>query len=155
MPDPELQWIPDQTTPAIPIRTRVIGVVVFAAILLAIGFGIGRLTAGFPAGTQSEAISRPAVEKRAVKSNNPPAQKSTPPLAPQIKEAASPPIGPASAGNRPGREDLSARTRELREQRIESARRDKREPHAADDQRDVLSQPARDYQSLREYMFGR
>jgi type IV secretory pathway VirB10-like protein len=146
MPDPELQWIPDQTTPAIPIRTRVIGVVVFAAILLAIGFGIGRLTAGFPAGTQSEAISRPAVEKRAVKSNNPPAQKSTPPLAPQIKEAASPPIG---------REDLSARTRELREQRIESARRDKREPHAADDQRDVLSQPARDYQSLREYMFGR
>jgi len=52
MPDnPELQWIPDETTQAIPFRTRVVGVVVFAAIFLAIGFAIGHITAGIPAGT--------------------------------------------------------------------------------------------------------
>jgi len=53
MSDTELQWIPDETTPAIPVRTRVISIVVFAAIFLAIGVVMGRLTAGIPAGTGS------------------------------------------------------------------------------------------------------
>jgi hypothetical protein len=53
MPDPELQWIPDENTQAIPLRTRVISLVVFAAVFLAIGVAIGRLTASIPAGKTS------------------------------------------------------------------------------------------------------
>jgi hypothetical protein len=102
MPDPELQWIPYETTQAVPIRTRVIGIIVFAATFLAIGFGVGRLTAGIPAGAQSEAIRWPSADKptqppvgepsAARKSNNPPAQRplSSSPLG--TKEAASPPV---------------------------------------------------------------
>jgi hypothetical protein len=85
MPDIELQRIPDETTPAIPVRTRVISIVVFAAIFLAIGVVIGRLTAGIPADTGSEAIRRPFAEKSsqspvetpsmALKSDEPPTQK--------------------------------------------------------------------------------
>ena len=163
MSDTELQWIPDETTPAIPLRTRVTSIIVFAAIFLAIGVVMGRLTAGIPADTGSEAIRRPLAEKSsqspdtrsmAQKSDEPPTQKPASSPAPQAMQTPSPPVvlNPSSAEKGPGQEDLGARTRAVRERRIESARRENRE---RDDQRDVLSRPMRDYQSLRQYILSR
>ena len=166
MPDSELQWIPDETTPAIPVRTRVVSIVVFAAIFLAIGVVIGRLTAGIPANTGSEAIRRPSPEKSsqspveppsmALKGEEPPIQKPASSPAPQTKQTPSPPVvlNPSSAEEGPGQEDVGKRARAVRERRIESTRRENRE-RAPDDQRDVFSRPMRDYQSLRQYMSTR
>jgi len=164
MPDSEVQWIPDETTPAIPVRTRVISIVVFAAIFLAIGVVIGRLTAGIPADTGSEAIRRPAEKSSqspvetpsmALKSDEPPTQTASSP-APQAKQTPSPPVvlNPSSAKKGPGQEYVGARAGAVSERRIESTRRENRQ-RAPDDQRDVLSRPMRDYQSLRQYMLSR
>jgi len=164
MADSELQWIPDETTPAIPVRTRVISIVVFAAIFLAIGVAIGRLTARIAADTGSEAIRRPLAEKpsqspvetpsMALKSDEPPTQTASSP-APQAKQTPSPPVilNPSSAKKGPGQEYVGARAGAVRERRI-NARRENRE-RAPDDQRDVFSRPMRDYQSLRQYMLSR
>jgi hypothetical protein len=173
MRDPEFQWIPDETTQAIPVRTRVISVAVFAAVCLALGIVIGRLTAGFPAGAGSEANSVQSAKKSApgpvveppslaLKGDNEPAaQKPASPPNPKAEQrTTSPPVlllNPGSADKSPAhaREETDGRARPASERSIGAARQENRERHAPDGQRDMLSRPARDYQSLREYMLSR
>jgi hypothetical protein len=72
MPDPELQWIPDQTAQAIRVRTNAISAAVLAvsAIIIGIVIGIvvgrliGRLTASIPS-TTVDLVSVPSVKKPA------------------------------------------------------------------------------------------
>jgi hypothetical protein len=173
MPDPEFQWIPDETTQAIPIRTRVIGVIVFAAIFLAIGVAIGRLTSSIPAGKTfgpSDVVNAPSTKKRsehgvatpslALKSENETTtQKSAASASSQTQPKADPPsvilLNPGTADKNPGaaREETRATARPVREGRLRGALQDDRARQATDDRTDMP--PARDYRSLREYMLSR
>src|SRR5262245_34318188 len=170
MPDPELQWIPDETTQAIPVRTRVISVVVFAAILLAIGFAIGRLTASIPAGTNSrppDVVSAPSTKKpgehgaetpslalnsKTEKAGQRPAASASEPKADPPAVIPSNPGGPDQNPSAE-REETRAAAGPVREGRLPGALQENRARQATDDRRDMP--PARDYKSLREYMFSR
>ena len=166
-PDPELQWIPHETTSAIPVRTRVISVVVFAAIFLAIGVAIGRLTARIPAGTNS----RPPVVVNAPSTNKPgeqvalkseaetTTQKPAASASPRAQRKAVPPsvilLNPGAADKNPSaaQEETRETPRPAREGRLQGALQENRARKAIDERRDMP--PARDYKSLREYMFSR
>ena len=63
MPDPELQWIPDQTAQAIRVRTRAISAAVLAVSAIFIGIVIGRLTASIPATRSVDLVSVPSANK--------------------------------------------------------------------------------------------
>ena len=54
MPDPELQWTPDETAHPHSGGIRAISLAVLAVSFVVIGIVIGRLTAGIPARTLSE-----------------------------------------------------------------------------------------------------
>jgi hypothetical protein len=170
MADPELQWIPDDTTRAIPVKTRVISVIVFAGVCLAIGVAIGRLTARIPAGAGSESIrmqsagksTQPAVEtpSLALKGDAELAtQKPASPASSKAEQTISPPVvllnpGAADKSSAHAREETGGRARPVRERGMRSAQQEHSERYAPD-QRDLLTRPARDYQSLREYMLNR
>jgi hypothetical protein len=152
MPDPELQWIPEENKQAIPLRTRVISIVVFAAIFLAIGVALGRLTASIPAGKTSgppDVVNAPSTKKPgehdlttpslALKSDNETTTK---------KPAAS-----ATSQAQSAQEETRATARPVREGRLRGALQADRAHQATDGRGDMP--PARDYKSLREYMLSR
>jgi hypothetical protein len=173
MPDPELQWIPDKTTQAIPVQTRVISIVVFAAIFLAIGIAIGRLTAGIPARKNSappDVVNVPSAKKSGEHVLEPPSlalksetetstQKPAPSAIPQVQPKVDPRpvvlLNPGAADKNPSaaREETRARARPVMEGRLKGTLPENRERQATDDRRDMPT--ARDYKSLREYMLGR
>lgn len=173
MPDPEFQWIPDETTQAIPVRTRVIGVIVVAAIFLAIGVAIGRLTSSIPAGKTfgpSDVVNAPSTKKRsehgvatpslALKSENETTtQKSAASASSQTQPKTDPPsvilLNPGTATKTPNAapEETRATARPAREGGLRGALQDDRARQATDGQGDMP--PARDYKSLREYMLSR
>jgi cytoskeletal protein RodZ len=173
MPDPELQWIPDETTRAIPLRTRVISVVVFAAIFLAIGVAIGRLTASIPAEKTSgppDVVDAPSTKKPgehgvdtpslALKSENETTtQKPAASASSQAQPKTDPPsvilLNPGTANKTPSAapQETRATARPVREGRLRGALQDDRARQATDDRTDMP--PARDYRSLREYMLSR
>jgi hypothetical protein len=171
MPDPELQWIPHETSSAIPVRTRVISIVVFAAIFLAIGVAIGRLTARIPAGTNS----RPPVVVNAPSTNRPgerdletpslalkseadtTTQKPAASASPRAQRKAIPPsvilLNPGAADKNPSAAREETRETPRPEGRLQGALQENRARQAIDERREMP--PARDYKSLREYMFSR
>jgi flagellum-specific peptidoglycan hydrolase FlgJ len=173
MPDPELQWIPDETAQAIPIRTRVISVIVFAAIFLAIGVVIGSLTSSIPAEKtfgQSEAVNASSTKKRgehgvetpslALKSENETTtQKPATSASSQGQPKTDPPsvilLNPGTATKTPNAalEETRATARPAREGGLRGALQDDRARQATDGRGDMP--PARDYKSLREYMLSR
>jgi hypothetical protein len=173
MPDPELQWIPDETTQAVPIRTRVIGVVVFAAIFLAIGVALGRLTASIPAGKTSgppDVVNAPPTKKPgehsvetpslALKSENETTpQKPAASVSSQGQPKTDPPsvilLNPGTATKTPNAapEETRATARPAREGGLRGALQNDRARQATDGRGDMP--PARDYKSLREYMLSR
>jgi hypothetical protein len=172
MPDPELQWIPDETTQAIPLRTRVISIVVFAAIFLAIGVALGRLTASIPAGKTSgppDVVNATSTRKPgehgvdtpslALKSDN---ETTTQKPAASASSQARPKVDPRPVILNPGtadknpsaaREETRATARPAREGGLRGALQDDRARQATDGRGDMP--PARDYKSLREYMLSR
>jgi hypothetical protein len=172
MPDPELQWIPDET--AIPVRTRVLSAAVLAVSCVVIGIVIGRLTVGVPAGTgpgPSTAISaplpkkpEPAVERPslALKGDTETATR-TPAVSPNPQaepKTDAPPVvllNPGTADNNPSaaRQETRAMTQLRKERSSWGAPQQGRERQTTDDRRDILSRPAPDYHSLREYMLSR
>jgi hypothetical protein len=173
MPDPELQWIPDETTRAIPLRTRVISVVVFAAIFLAIGVAIGRLSASIPAEKTSgppDVVDAPSTKKPgehgveapslALKSENETTtQKPAASASPQAQPKTAPPsvilLNPDTANKTPSAapQETRATARPTRESGLRGALQDDRARQATDGRGDMP--PARDYKSLREYMLSR
>ena len=173
MPDPELQWTPDETVPPHSGGIRAISLAVLAVSFVVIGIVIGRLTAGIPARTLSEppqmvgAAKKPAepvVEKPslALKSDTETStqKRASPPSAEAELKTNPPPVvllNPGTADKSPSaaREELPPRSRPARDGSLRVAPQEYREPHATDARRDMLSRPARDYQSLREYMLNR
>jgi hypothetical protein len=173
MSDRELQWIPDETPQAIGVRTRAIGGAVLAVGCIVIGIVIWRLVAGIPTATGSGppgVVSAPSAKKPPEPNVERPSfalkddiGKATqkPSISPQAEPKTYPPPivllnpGTAVADTNPSsaREETRARARQVREP--SDASRETRGPQAAEDRRDMLSPPARDYQSLREYMFSR
>jgi hypothetical protein len=173
MPDPELQWIPDETTRAIPLRTRVISVVVFAAIFLAIGVAIGRLTANIPAEKTSgppDVVDAPSTKKPgehgvgtpslALKSENEmTTQKPAASASSQAQPKTDPPsvilLNPGTANKTPSAapQETRATARPAREGGLRGALQDDRARQATDGRGDTP--PARDYKSLRQYMLSR
>jgi hypothetical protein len=157
MPDnPELQWIPDAAAQAIPVRTRVVGVIVFAAIFLAIGFAIGRLTARIPGRTNSrppEVVSAPSTKKPVEYGAKTPSlalKSETEETGQKPAESASerkldPP--PVILGTHGAIDKNQGATPE------ETRAEENRTRQATGDQTNIP--PARDYKSLREYMFSR
>jgi hypothetical protein len=176
MPDPELQWIPNETAQANPVRRRAITAAVLAVSCVVIGIVIGRLTAGIPAGTGSGSpgvVSAPSAKKPAERDVQRPslALKSDPEAttqkpavspSPQAEPRSNPPpavlLNPGTADKSPSaaREETRARARPpVKERSLRGAPQENRERQATDDRRDMLSPPARDYQSLREYILSR
>jgi len=172
MPDPELQWIPDENTQAIPLRTRVISIVVFAAIFLAIGVALGRLTASIPAGKSSgppDGVNGPSTKKPGehdlatpslalTSENATTTQKPAASASSQAQPKNDPPsvilLNPGTADKNPGaREETRATARPARESRLRGALQADRAHQATDSRGDTP--PARDYKSLREYMLSR
>ena len=173
MSDREFRWIPDETAQATPVRTGAISAAVLAVSCIVIGIVIGRFTAAIPARTGSgppdvvsmssaKKSAEPFVERpsSALKSDTETSTKK-PSASPSPKgETHSPPVvllNPGAAGkNRSAaREEPRARPRSVRERSLGDAPQEDREGQATDDRRQMLSQPARDYQSLREYMLSR
>jgi hypothetical protein len=66
-------------------------------------------------------------------------------------------LNPGAADKSPSavREEIRPRSQPVRERSLRGAPQENREPQATDERRDMLSRPARDYQSLREYMLSR
>ena len=173
MPDPELQWTPDETAHPHSGRIRAISLAVLAVSFVVIGIVIGRLTAGIPARTLSEpphmvgAAKKPAepvVEKPSLALKSDPetsTQKHASPPSAEAELKTNPPpvvlLNPGTADKRPSvaREDVPPRPQPGRDRSLRSAPQENREREATDDRRDMLSPPARDYQSLREYMLSR
>jgi hypothetical protein len=176
MPDPELQWTPDETAHPYSGRIRAISLSVLAVSFVVIGIVIGRLTAGIPARTLSEPprmVGAPSAKKPAEPGTEKPslALKSDPETSTQKRAAppsseaelkTDPPpvvlLNPGTAGKSPSaaREDVPPRPQPARDRSLRSAPQENREPPpATGERRDSLSRPARDYQSLREYMLGR
>jgi hypothetical protein len=176
MPDPELQWIPDQTAQAIRVRTRAISAAVLAvsAIMIGIVIGIvigrviGRLTASIPATRSVDLVSVPSAKKLAEPVIETPslALKSDPETTTQKKPAVSPThkveskpdaprvLNPGTADKNPSSVP-EERTRPVRERNLQGAPQENRERQAIDDRSETLSRPARNYWSLREYMLSR
>jgi hypothetical protein len=176
MPDPELQWIPDETAQADPVRTRAIAAAVLAIACVVVGILVGRLTAGIPAGKGSIArdvvsvpsAKRPAEPKverpsLALKSNTEPiTEKPVTSSGPEAEpKTDTPPVvllnpGTADKKSSAAREGTPAPARPVRERAVRGPLpQETRERRATDDRSDRLSGPARDYQSLREYMLSR
>jgi len=174
-PDHEFQWIPDETAQAAPVQTRAISAVVLAISCVVIGIIIGRLTAAIPAGTGSgspDVVSIPSTKKLTEPAVNRPSlalksdtetstQKPAASPSPQAEAKINPPpivlLNPSTADKKrsAAREEPRARPRPMRERGLGDAPQENREGQATDDRRDTLSQPARNYQSLREYMLNR
>src|SRR5262249_29728418 len=167
MPAPELQWIPDQTAPAIRVRTRAIGAAVLAICGIIIGIVIGRLTASIPATRSVDLVSVPSAKRPVEPVVERPsfALKSGPEMTTQ-----SPGVSPTHKAEsrsdaprilNPGTADKTPsaapeeRTQPLRESNLQGAPQENREPQAIDDPREPLSRPARNYRSLREYWLSR
>ena len=175
MSDPELQWIPDDTARPTSVRTRAISAALLAVSCVLIGIVVGRLTAGIPAGTGAgppDVVSVPSTKKPAeldvarpslalksdteTTSQKPAASPST-----QAEPKTDPPPvvvlnpGTAAENHTVAPKEEHARTRPVRERSLGGAPQEDRERQATDDRKDMLSRPARDYQSLREYMLSR
>jgi hypothetical protein len=176
MPDPELQWTPDETAHPYSGRIRAISLSVLAVSFVVIGIVIGRLTAGIPARTLSEPprmVGAPSAKKPAEPGTEKPSlalksdpetstqKRAAPPSAEAELKTDPPPVvllNPGTAGKSPSaaREDVPPRPQPARDRSLRSAPQENREPPpATGERRDSLSRPARDYQSLREYMLGR
>jgi len=174
MPDPELQWTPDVTAHPHPGRIRAISLAVLAVSFVVIGIVIGRLTAGIPARTLSEPPhmagagknpAEPSVEKPSLALKSDPEtstqKRASPPSAEAELKTDPPPVvllNPGTADKSPSvaREDTPPRSQPARDRSLRSAPQESREPPpATGERRDTLSRPARDYQSLREYMLSR
>jgi hypothetical protein len=176
MPDPELQWTPDETVPPHSGGIRAISLAVLAVSFVVIGIVIGRLTAGIPARTLSEPPpvvgapsakkpAEPVVEKPSLALKSDTETRTQKPASPPSTEGelkTNPPpvvlLNPGTAGKSPSaaREDVPPRPQPARDRTLRSAPQENREPPpATGERRDTLSRPARDYQSLREYMLGR
>ena len=156
MPDPELQWIPDKTMQAIPIRNRVIGVIVFAAVFLVIGVAIGRLTSSIPGGKTFgplDVVNDPSTKKpgeHGVETPSLALKSETEKTGQKPADSASEPkidLSPVILGNHGATDKNQGAARE--ETRAEGHRT----RQVTGDQRNIP--PARDYKSLREYMFSR
>jgi hypothetical protein len=172
MPDPELQWIPDKAQ-AIRPRRRAISVAVLAISCVGLGIAIGRLTTRIPAGTASvrpDVVGAPSAKAPVEPLAGGPGLKSNPEAAikksvaspgPHAEPKASLPpvvlINPGTADKDPNAasEEMRAKALPMRESKLRRAPQDDREHRVMDDGRDVASPPARDYQSLREYMLSR
>jgi hypothetical protein len=165
MPDPELQWIPDQTAQAIRVRTRAISAAVLAVSAIIIGIVIGRLTASIPATRSVDLASVPSAKKPAEPVVERPslALKSDPETTTQ-KPAVSPTHAAESKPDaprvlNPGTADKNPSAvpeeRPVRERNLQGAPQENRERQAIDDRSETLSRPARNYWSLREYMLSR
>jgi hypothetical protein len=175
MSDREFRWIPDETAQAQAtlVRTGAIRAALLAVICIVIGIVIGRLTAAIPARTGSgppDVVSMPSAKKPAdpfverpslaLKSDT---ETSTqkPSASPSPKaETHSPSVvllnpGTAHKNRSAAREQPRGRPRPVRERSLGDAPQEDREGQATDDRRQMLSRPARDYQSLREYMLSR
>ena len=167
MPDPEFQWVPDQTAQAIRVRTRAISAAVLAVSTLLIGIVIGRLTASIPATRSVDLVSVSSAKKPAEPVVERPglALKSDPetttqklPVSPTHKAESTPDaprvLNPGTADKDPSAAS-EERTRPVRERNLQGAPPENRERHAIDDRSETLSRPARNYWSLREYMLSR
>ena len=175
MPDPELQWIPDQTAQAIRVRTRAISAAVLAvsAIIIGIVIGIvigrviGRLTASIPATRSVDLVSvpsakkpaEPVVERPSLALKSDPETTTQKPAVSQTHKAESKPdaprvLNPGTADKNPSAAP-EERTRPVRERNLQGAPQENRERQAIDDRSETLSRPARNYWSLRQYMLGR
>jgi hypothetical protein len=167
MPDPELQWIPDQTAQTIRVRTRAISAAVLAVCAIMIGIVIGRLTASIPATKSVDLVSvpsakkpaEPAVERPSLALKSDPETSTQKPAVSPTHKAESKPDGPRVLN--PGTADKNPSTapeermRPVRERNLQGAPQENRERQAIDDRSETLSRPARDYKSLREYMLSR
>jgi hypothetical protein len=167
MPDPELQWIPDQTAQAIRVRTRAISVAILAVSAIIIGIVIGRLTASIPATRSADLVSVPAAKKPtepvvvrpslALKSD--PETTTRKPAVSPTNAAESKPdaprvLNPGTADKNPNTTP-EERTPPVRERNLQGAPQENRERQVIDDRSETLSRPARNYWSLREYMLSR
>ena len=159
--------MPDETARTRPLRSRAIGAAVLAVSCVVIGIVIGRLTAGTPAtgsrppevvGVASAkrpaepGIERPNLALKGDAEKNIPNMKAEPtPDPPKVIL-----LNPGTADKKPSAAPDEARAR------VPPAReRAFREPpencgrQPTEDRRDMLSPPARDYQSLRDYTLSR
>jgi hypothetical protein len=173
MRDRELHWIPDETARARPLRSHAIGAAALAVSCVVIGIVIGRLTAGTPAtGSRPPEVvgvasakrpAEPGIERPslALKGDT---QKTTPKPAGsagmQAEPTTNPPkvilLNPGTADKEPGPapDEASARVPSVRERAFREPP-ENRGRQATKDRRDMLSPPARDYQSLRDYTLSR
>jgi hypothetical protein len=168
--DRELHWIPDEMARARLPRSRAIGAAVLAVSCVVIGIVIGRLTTGTPAtGSRPPEVVGVASAKRpaepgivrpslALKGDANPKPAGSAGM--QAEPTTNPPkvilLNPGTAGKKPSAAPDEARAR------VPPAReRAFREPpenrgrQATEGRRDMLSPPARDYQSLRDYTLSR
>jgi hypothetical protein len=166
MPDPELQWIPDQTAQAIRVRTRAISAAVLAVSAICIGIVIGRLTASIPATRSVDLVSTPSAKPAepvvarpslALKSD-PETSTQKPAVSPTHKVEAKPDaprvLNPGTADKNPSAAPEET-TRPVRERNLQGATQENRERQAIDDPSETLARPARNYWSLRQYMLSR
>ena len=174
MPDPELQWIPDETARSVSVRTRATSVAVLAVSCVLIGIVMGRLTAGIPARTGSgppdvvgapsaKNPAEPGIEKPnvALKSDTETsgAQKRASSPSTEAERKTDPPpvvlLNPGTADKSPSAvpEEMRPRSQPVKEPRLRVPPQENRK--STDERRDMLSRSAPDYQSLREYMLGR
>jgi hypothetical protein len=170
MPDPELQWIPDQTAQAIRVRTRAISAAVLAVSAICIGIGIGivigRLTASIQATRSVDLVSTPSAKPAepvvarpslALKSD-PETTTQKPAVSPthkvEVKPDAPRVLNPGTADKNPSAAPEET-TRPVRERNLQGATQENRERQAIDDPSETLAQPARNYWSLRQYMLSR
>jgi hypothetical protein len=166
MPDPELQWIPDQTAQAIRVRTRAISAAVLAVSAICIGIVIGRLTASIPATRSVDLVSTPSAKPAepvvarpslALKSD-PETSTQKPAVSPTHKVEAKPDaprvLNPGTADKNPSAVPEET-MRPVRERNLQGATQENRERQAIDDPSETLARPARNYWSLRQYMLSR
>jgi len=173
MPDPELYWIPDELARARLIRSRAIRAGVLAVSCVVIGIVIGRLTAGIPAtGPRPPEVAGVASGKRAVEPGierpslalkgstelTAPEPLASPGM--QAEPTSNPPkvvlLNPGTADKQRGAapEEARARVQPARERTFREPLGD-RGRQAAENRRDVLTPPAQDYQSLRDYTLSK
>ena len=174
MRDRELHWIPDETARARPLRSHAIGAAVLAVSCVVIGIVVGRLTAGTPAtGSRPPEVVDVASAKRAAEPGierpslalKDDAEKTAPKPAGSAGMHAEPTttnppkvtlLNPGTADKKSGAapDEARARVPTVRERAFREPA-ENRGRQAAEDRRDMLSPPARDYQSLRDYTLSR
>lgn len=165
MPDPELQWIPDQTAQAIRVRTRAISAAVLAVSAICIGIVIGRLTASIPTrsvdlvSTPSAKPAEPVVARPSLAlKSDPETTTQKPAVSPTHKVEAKPDaprvLNPGTADKNPSAAPEET-MRPVRERNLQGATLENRERQAIDDPSETLARPARNYWSLRQYMLSR